>query len=663
MSILEPLKSRVTQRLAELPLYAKMIGLVMAVTLTLGLAVTLTVRLRLARELGTSLEERGIAITRDLASRAADLVLIDNSFALYQLVRNTVENNPDVRYVFVLDASGQPLAHSFTVSVPRDLLTVNQPAADALYRLQSLNSDEGRLLDVAVSMLGGRAGVVRVGLSLRRLNQAIAHSTAEFIAITIASLLAGAGLTFFAARRLTRPLLELAQMSRMMSAGKLQVRAQTAAQDEIGVLSQSFNVMAASLEKTHANLLRRVKELASLNTIANAISSNLGVQEVLQASLEKILVVLNLQAGWVFLVDEKHPFGLRLAAHQGLSKSFAEEESLYPFQQCICDHVLKNSKALIMSNIAQECCRLAPEILKAEGLACHVSVPLVARDRVVGALNLASCQCHEFSPQDLTLLDSIGRQIGVAIENARLWEEVKEKETLRGQLLEKVIAAQESERQRLSRELHDEAAQTLTALSLGLRSLQEAHGLTPVQKQLAETLKEQTTQLMRELHRLSVELRPSALDRVGLVASLRQYMNELGERYPLQVEFEAEGLEDAILQPEAEISLYRIIQEALTNIVRHAQASRVTVTIQRRGHFVITVIEDDGRGFDPQQARKNSRLGLFGMEERAALVGGVLRIESTEGSGTTIYVEIPFSLNENQPDEDVIRERHQSITG
>lgn len=662
MSILKLSVSRLSHRLNSLPLSVRMMGLVMGLVLTLGLAVTLSVRARLARDLGLGLQERGIAITRDLASRAADLALTENTFALYQLARDTVENNPDVRYVFLLDTDGQPIVHSFPASVPPDLLAVNQPAADAPYRLQSLESDEGRLLDVAVPMLNGRAGVVRVGLSLQRLNQAIAQATLELSLITLAALLGGAGLTFFAARRLTRPLLELVQMSRLMSAGNWQVRARPAAQDEIGVLGHSFNQMADSLAETHTKLLRRAQELASLNAIANAASSALGVQEVLQAALDKILETLHLQAGCFFLVDEKAPFDLRLAAQRGVSETFAAQEVCRPFQRCVCAHVLKSGQAVMMDDLRLECRRLAPETLQMEDLAGYVSVPLLARERVLGVLNLVSHEKRTFTPQDLALLDSIGRQLGVAIENARLWEQVKEKEALRGQLLEKVIAAQEAERQRLARELHDEAAQTLTALSLGLRSLQEAPGLPPAQKQLAESLKEQTLQLMAELHRLSVELRPSALDRVGLAEALRQYANEFGERYPLRIEFEAEGLEGAVLQPEAEISLYRIVQEALTNVARHAQASHVSVTMQRRGGSIVTVIEDDGKGFDPQQAAKTGRLGLFGMQERAALAGGSLRIESAPGSGTTIYVEIPL-LTQKQTEQDVTLEPHQNFAG
>ena len=290
-----------------------------------------------------------------------------------------------------------------------------------------------------------------------------------------------------------------------------------------------------------------------------------------------------------------------------------------------------------------ECVRLSPDLIRSEGLATHASVPLMAGDRALGVMNVASSSARKFSSDDMTLLNAVGRQLGIAVENARLWEEVKEKEILRQQFLERVIAAQEAERQRLARELHDEAAQTLTALSLGLRRLQDDQNLPLPQRRLAEDLKLQTTGLASELHRLSVELRPSALDRVGLIGALEQYVQEFERRYGLEVQFEGDLPEPANLSPEIETSLYRIVQEALTNVARHAQAQSVSVLLQMREGQIVTTIEDDGKGFDPAQAPKNGRLGLFGMQERAAMLGGSLHVESAPGEGTTVFMKIPLS--------------------
>jgi len=185
----------------------------------------------------------------------------------------------------------------------------------------------------------------------------------------------------------------------------------------------------------------------------------------------------------------------------------------------------------------------------------------------------------------------------------------------------------------------------LTALSLGLRRLQDDPDLSLPQKKLAGDLKSQTTALASDLHRLAVELRPSALDRVGLIGALGQYVQEFKRRYSLEAQFESDNLEHIRLSPEIETSLYRIVQEALTNVARHAQARSVSVLLQARDGQIVATVEDDGKGFDPAQVQAKGRLGLFGMQERAAMLGGSLNIESAPGRGTTVFVKIPLSIS------------------
>jgi signal transduction histidine kinase len=207
-------------------------------------------------------------------------------------------------------------------------------------------------------------------------------------------------------------------------------------------------------------------------------------------------------------------------------------------------------------------------------------------------------------------------------------------------LSQHLVDIQEAERNAIARELHDEAGQALTSIKVGLRLL-ELHASDP-QAVLKSTgdLQVQIEALMDSLHRLAANLRPASLDRIGLVPALRQHLEDLGRYNHLQVNFEALNLEQR-LPGSIETSLYRIIQEALTNIVRHASATQVSLLLERRNQRVVAVIEDNGRGFDPEQADNSRRLGLLGMRERARMAGGQVTIESEPGSGTTVVVEIP----------------------
>ena len=223
-------------------------------------------------------------------------------------------------------------------------------------------------------------------------------------------------------------------------------------------------------------------------------------------------------------------------------------------------------------------------------------------------------------------------------------EELHDKEVLRGRLLEKVITAQEDERKRISRELHDETGQSLTSLMVGLRALEGATCLEEV-RDTADQLRATAAQTLGSLHSLALELRPSVLDDLGLVAALKRYVKDYATGFGLDADFEAVGLEEKRLTPQVETTLYRIVQEALTNVARHAEASHVSVLLEQRRGSVIGIVEDDGRGFDVEGVLTSGqlkRLGLHGMQERASLVGGKLTLESTPGIGTAVFIEIPL---------------------
>jgi signal transduction histidine kinase len=201
-----------------------------------------------------------------------------------------------------------------------------------------------------------------------------------------------------------------------------------------------------------------------------------------------------------------------------------------------------------------------------------------------------------------------------------------------------VVAGQELERRRLARELHDETGQALTSILLGLRSVEDA-GTEAEMRAAAAGLRELVVATLQDVRRLAVELRPKALDDFGLVPALERLAQTFGEQTGIVVQLESR-LGPQRLGEELETALYRLVQEAITNVVKHASAQTVSILLVRREGLVTALIEDDGRGFDPEVARDGG-LGLIGMRERAALVGGRLTIESSESGGTTIAVEVP----------------------
>jgi signal transduction histidine kinase len=214
-------------------------------------------------------------------------------------------------------------------------------------------------------------------------------------------------------------------------------------------------------------------------------------------------------------------------------------------------------------------------------------------------------------------------------------------------LLQRLFTTQEEERHRIARELHDQMGQYLAALMMGLKSLEKSTEVTsPVRSRLVK-LQELTTQFSQEVRRFALELRPAALDDLGLYAALTNYLDAWSKRNEIKIDFHSNGLTGQRLPAHIETIVYRLAQEALNNVLKHAQAQHLSVIVEYRDGRVLVVLEDDGIGFDVEAAINTPvperGLGLMGMLERVESVKGTLEIESEPGGGTTIVARIPVT--------------------
>jgi signal transduction histidine kinase len=233
-------------------------------------------------------------------------------------------------------------------------------------------------------------------------------------------------------------------------------------------------------------------------------------------------------------------------------------------------------------------------------------------------------------------------------DRERLQYELNERKRLEEMHLEflnQLVKMQEEERHRIARELHDQMGQHLTALKLGLNSLKDpSFNQLSTNNQLIKLI-DLTDQISKDVHRLAWELRPSVLDDLGLYNALQNYVEQWSEHTNINVDLQRIGLREERLSPEIETTLYRIVQEALNNILKYAETKHISVILEHHNNYAQMIIEDEGKGFDLDSilntASMKGRLGILGMRERAALVGGTFDIESTVGVGTTIFVRIP----------------------
>jgi PAS domain S-box-containing protein len=239
-----------------------------------------------------------------------------------------------------------------------------------------------------------------------------------------------------------------------------------------------------------------------------------------------------------------------------------------------------------------------------------------------------------FAPLRLAGSVDISGVIGVVVDDT----ERRQQEELRTRLIEQVITAQDQERGRIARELHDETGQSLTALLVGLRTIEEARSMAEA-VELAQQLRETAARTLHDVGRLARGLHPSVLDDLGLAVAVTRHVQEFARLHAIAEDMRIEGLDAEPLLPLVQNTVYRLLQEALTNIARHANARRVSVRLVRDDTAVELSVRDDGVGFEP---RANHRgLGLQGMRERAALLGGAVQLESAPGKGTLITARFP----------------------
>jgi signal transduction histidine kinase len=274
---------------------------------------------------------------------------------------------------------------------------------------------------------------------------------------------------------------------------------------------------------------------------------------------------------------------------------------------------------------------LDQQVARRMGVRSALYVPLVVEGTAIGVVVAHDKlgPSSSFTDEDVRLAESLATRAAIAVELSQ---------RVSRDAMRRVVEAQELERARLARELHDETGQALTSILLGLKSL-DARAAGAGDRAAVAELRDLVVSTLQSVRRLAVELRPAALDDFGLVPAIERLRDIVEEQGGISVDVES-NLSDARLPAEVETALYRIVQEAFTNVLKHASATRVSLRLDRGAGDVTLVVHDDGKGFDPANVREGS-LGLVGMRERVALLGGRLVIESSEDAGTMVKAEVP----------------------
>lgn len=446
--------------------------------------------------------------------------------------------------------------------------------------------------------------------------------------------------------------------------------------DELGVLANSFITMCTRLQQSmdeiqswnrelDARVQVRTQELSILNAVALTVNQSLNLDEILERALDEVIKLTDIDVIAIYI---HNPIlgKLELHACRGLSEEAAKLAYQVGMLDSDCGGVMELGKAIIVPDISSHRGKGA-QSLQRENITSLMHVPLTTKGWSFGSMCVGTRECVQFDEQEQELLSAIANQIAIAVENARLYADLQRKEWIRGELFKKTLAAQEDERKRIARELHDEISQSLTALLYDAEDGLEINQMSLVKKRL-QSICNLSKHTLDNVHKLMFDLRPAMLDQLGLIPALRWLSETRLEPKGVRVSvitnansgLSGNSKDEYSLSPEVETALYRVVQEAINNIARHAAARNVEIRLflnDRGADFHIT---DDGIGFDMAELSmatmntilesgssfsENTRgLGLLGMQERIQLLGGEMEIVSSPGNGTRIKIHVPIEV-------------------
>jgi len=405
--------------------------------------------------------------------------------------------------------------------------------------------------------------------------------------------------------------------------------------------------MEQELEQSNLNLQvasnaeRNQRQFAeALVAAALILNKSQKLDEVLTIILEQIKEVIPYQFASIGLLDGESFFE---ASHRGNTDLLVDQVDTpnryllddFPLLKTMC----QSSLPILVSNTQLEKDWIVVE--RFEWCRSFLSAPLIIEKKMIGFVNLFARQVDFFTQEMCDRLVAFAAHAAAAIQNAWLFEQVQTSSEHMQSLSRRLVEVQEAERLFISRELHDEAAQKLTSLMIDLRVLEKNSSQPEVILKKVTEMDSSLKGISESLHNVAMTLRPASLDHLGLVPALRQHVESVGDKYGLKTRFKTRDLLKR-LPLNTETILYRIVQETLTNVVRHAHATQVDVVLTVRDGKLIVLIEDDGIGFNPEEVPVDGHLGLLGIRERVEMIDGNLMIESVPGEGTTIIVEVSY---------------------
>lgn len=415
---------------------------------------------------------------------------------------------------------------------------------------------------------------------------------------------------------------------------------ETGLQDELVLLLTDVTELKESKEE----LQRRFEEITSFQQFSEELARSLDLSERVQKSLDTVLSITHFDAACIYFVNESRA-QLELAAEKGFSPEFINYVRIRPLDHGVTGKVASTGEAIFLRDAMDEPL-FDKNVREIEDIRAFISVPLFARDKGLGVLNVALHRPYDFSEPERLMMQTLGRQIGMAVHNAQLYEAAREREEEIRRLSLDLVKVQENERKRFARELHDGLSQVLTTLKISAELVAKNFrtDVAATEEHVSNVLL-LTDEAQSEATQIAFDLRPSILDDFGLSAAISMRASRFEQVTGIRVELHLPA-SDVRFDSLVETTVYRIIQETLSNVAKHSGAKRVMIQLLMRDQVLAITVMDNGVGFDVKNWLKEGdtkpHYGLRNVKERVQFMEGMFRIESSPGRGTEFLIEIPL---------------------
>ena len=388
----------------------------------------------------------------------------------------------------------------------------------------------------------------------------------------------------------------------------------------------------------------------AIGKISAAISGLRDLDAILKIGLENTISILNGEMGGIMLLDDATGT-LSYRVTHNLSEQYAEEVRM-KLGEGISGIVAQSGKPRLIQDLVLEPDAAAHSgAVSAEGLRGMVSVPLRAKGKILGVMNIASRTPHRFADRDALILESIGNQLGIAIEQANLYDQLKKSREKYRKLAQQALLAQEEGRRKLARELNDKTSPILSKLEQDLQKLVEMAEAAKTDPEVSKRLnkaRDLSSKLVCEINQMLDHLRPTFSDTLGLIPAIQHYAETNLTPSAIKVSFEFDT-SLSTFTPQIGTGLFRVIQGTISNIVQHSKAKKVKISLHREDDELVLQVIDDGVGFATSKIthieESGRGAGLFSMKERIRLLGGQWHIESHPGKGTKVNVRVPLKAS------------------